>query len=169
MKTGGPLRVVHVGKFYPPATGGMERVLESLCEEPTGGVESRVIVFNNRPATVHEIVRGVPVTRVGIVGRAGSVPLAPALPAEIRRARGDLLIVHEPNPWALLSLAIARPTLPVAIWFHSEVVRPRLQYALFYHPLARRAYQRARRIVVSSPALGEDASALQPYRDKVRV
>lgn len=169
MKAGGPLRVVHVGKFYPPATGGMERVLESLCEGPTGGVESRVIVCNTRRATVREVVRGVPVTRVGIVGQAGSVPLAPALPAEIRRARGDLMIVHEPNPWALLSLAVARSTLPVAIWFHSEVVRPRLQYSLFYHPLARRAYQRARRIVVSSPSLGEHASALQPYRDKVRV
>jgi len=164
-----PIRVVHVGKFYSPATGGMERVLESLCEGATSGVESRVIVFNDRRTTVREVVRGVPVTRVGTVGQAGSVPIAPSLPAEIRRARGDVLIVHEPNPWALLSLAIARPALPTAVWFHSEVVRPRVQYALFYHPLARGAYQGAHRIVVSSPPLGEHAAALQPYRDKVRV
>jgi glycosyltransferase involved in cell wall biosynthesis len=164
-----PLQVIHVGKFYPPVRGGMERVLESLCEEPGGRVQSRVIVFNTTWTTVREDVRGVGVTRVGTVGAAGSVPIAPSFPTELRRARGDLMVVHEPNPWALLSLAIARPALPIAVWFHSEVVRPRLQYALFYHPLARPVYERARRIVVSSPLLAEHAVALAPYRDRVRV
>ena len=44
----------------------------------------------------------------------------------------DVLILHEPNPWALLSYAAVRPRLPLAIWFHSDVVRPALQYQLFY-------------------------------------
>jgi glycosyltransferase involved in cell wall biosynthesis len=164
-----PLQVVHVGKFYPPVRGGMERVLASLCEGPAGQVESRVIVFNTSWTTVRENVRGVGVTRVATVGAAGSVPIAPSFPAELRRARGDLMVVHEPNPWALLSLAVARPALPTAVWFHSEVVRPWLQYALFYHPLARPVYERARRIVVSSPLLADHAAALEPYRDRVRV
>jgi rhamnosyl/mannosyltransferase len=163
------IQVVHVGKFYPPVTGGMERVLQSLCEGPSDKVENRVIVFNTTSTTLREEVRGVGVTRVGTIGAAGSVPIAPSFPAELGRARGDLMVVHEPNPWALLSMAIARPTLPIAVWFHSEVVRPRLQYALFYHPLARRVYARARRIVVSSPLLAEHAEALGPYRDRVRV
>jgi glycosyltransferase involved in cell wall biosynthesis len=164
-----PIRVVHIGKFYPPVTGGMERVLESLCAEPADGVESRVIVCNTSGRTVREELRGVGVTRVGTLGAAGSVPIAPSFPAELRRARGDLMVIHEPNPWALLSAALARPRLPTAVWFHSEVVRPRLQYALFYHPLARRVYERARRIVVSSPLLAEHAAALMPYRERVRV
>lgn len=163
------IQVVHVGKFYPPVTGGMERVLQSLCEGPAGDVDSRVIVCNTSATTVREQVRGVGVTRVGTLGAAGSVPIAPSFAAELRRARGDLMVVHEPNPWALLSLAVGRATLPVAIWFHSEVVRPRLQYALFYHPLARGVYTRARRIVVSSPLLAEHAQALAPHRDRVRV
>ena len=108
-------------------------------------------------------------TRVGTIGAAGSVPIAPGLPIELRRARADLIVLHEPNPWALLSLAMARPRAPLFVWFHSEVVRPRLQYALFYHPLARTVYKRARRIVVSSPALGEQAAALAPYRDRIAV
>jgi glycosyltransferase involved in cell wall biosynthesis len=59
--------------------------------------------------------------------------------------------------------------VPLAIWYHSDVVRPALQYALFYAPIAKIAYDRAERMVVSSPPLGEHAEALKPYRDRVRV
>jgi rhamnosyl/mannosyltransferase len=97
------------------------------------------------------------------------VSIAPALPSRLRRQRADLIVLHEPNPWALLSFTLARPRVPLAIWFHSEVVRPRWQYALFYHPVARAAYREARRIVVSSPALAEHASALAPHADRIIV
>jgi glycosyltransferase involved in cell wall biosynthesis len=162
-------RVLHVAKFYPPAAGGMERVVETLCRASDGIVESAVLALNAGPETVEEVVAGVPVTRVGVVARAGSVPIAPALQRHLRRADADLIVLHEPNPWALLSYAVARPKAPLAIWYHSDVVRPPLQYALFYAPLARTAYARARRFIVSSPPLGEHAEALKPYRDRIRV
>jgi rhamnosyl/mannosyltransferase len=79
------------------------------------------------------------------------------------------MIVHEPNPWALVSLLVARSRIPYAIWFHSAVIRPRLQYRLFYAPIARPIYDGARRFVVSSPALAERSAALQPYRDRISV
>jgi rhamnosyl/mannosyltransferase len=172
-------RVLHLGKFYPPVAGGMERVLETLCLVSSGLVESHVLVAHTELKTVEEEVPvggtdGFPrahvhVTRVGTVGAFGSVHVAPNFVAELRRARPDLIVLHEPNPWALLSYALARPSAPLAIWYHSDVVRPALQYALFYAPFAKFAYGRADRIVVSSPALADHASVLQPYRNRVRV
>ena len=162
-------KVLHVAKFYPPAPGGMERVVQTLCKASDGIVESRVLALNGGRETIEEVVDGVPVTRVGVVARAGSVPIAPGLERHLRRADADLIILHEPNPWALLSYALARPQAPLAIWYHSDVVRPALQYWLFYAPLARPAYTRARRFIVSSPPLGEHAGPLQPYRDRIRV
>jgi rhamnosyl/mannosyltransferase len=147
----------------------MERVVQSLCAATAGRVESRVVAFNTAKATVREEIDGVAVTRVGVAGAAGSVPVAPGLWRELRRVRADLLVVHEPNPWALTSLLFARVRIPVVVWFHSEVVRPRLQYALFYEPVARPIYGRARRIAVSSPALAEQAMQLSRYRDKIAV
>ena len=39
------MRVTHLGKFYPPMPGGMERVLQSLCEgERQRGIDSRALV-----------------------------------------------------------------------------------------------------------------------------
>jgi glycosyltransferase involved in cell wall biosynthesis len=167
--TPGVLDVLHVGKFYPPVPGGMEQVVESLCHATGEGIACRVLAFNTGRSTVREQVAGISVTRVGTIGMAGSVPIAPALVSELRRTRADVMILHEPNPWALLSWAIARPRTPLAVWFHSEVVRPRLQYSLFYHPLFRTVYQHARRIVVSSPQLAEHAASLAPYRDRITV
>ena len=162
-------RVLHVAKFYPPAPGGMERVVETLCQASAGIVESQVLALNHDPGTLEEVVNGVAVTRVSVLARAGSVPIAPSLASHLRRADPDLIILHEPNPWALLAYAVAQPRAPLAIWYHSDVVRPAFQYALFYAPLARIAYRRARRFIVSSPPLGEQSAALTPHRERITV
>ena len=41
-----PVRVVHVGKFYPPVPGGMERVVQSLCAVTKGRLDNQVLAFN---------------------------------------------------------------------------------------------------------------------------
>jgi glycosyltransferase involved in cell wall biosynthesis len=163
------VRVLHVGKFYPPHHGGMERVLETLCLVSRGMVESSVLVTNASRTTVEDEIDGVRVTRLATIGAAGSVPIAPAFAAALRRAEADLMILHEPNPWALLSYTLARPRVPHVIWYHSDVVRPAVQYAAFYAPVAHAAYSRARRFIVSSPPLAAHAVPLQRYQDRVRV
>jgi hypothetical protein len=56
------VRVVHVGKFYPPVPGGMERVIQGLCEgERALGVDSRALVVSTERETVADSVNGVPV------------------------------------------------------------------------------------------------------------
>jgi len=115
-------RVLHVGKFYPPVSGGMERVVQALCRASSGLVENRVLVMNTSAATIEDDVEGVRVTRVGTVGAAGSVTIAPAFTQHLRRAAADLIVLHEPNPWALLSYALVRPPSPLAVWYHSDVV-----------------------------------------------
>ena len=115
--------------------------------------------------TTHEVVDGVPVTRVGSPLTVGAVAVAPTLPLWLARADADLVVLHEPNPMALLAYFVARPKAPLVIWYHSEVVRPGWRYRLFYHPLLEFALRRAARVVVASPLL-HDAPALAAYRAK---
>src|SRR5262245_33377792 len=147
----------------------MERVVQSLCTVTKGRLDSRVIAFNTSSRTIEDVVDDVRVTRVGTWGSAGSVPVAPGFPSYLRRVDADVMILHEPNPWALLSYAAVRPRVPLAVWFHSDVIRPRLQYDLFYAPVARPAYRDAARFIVSSPALAEQSVALKPFRDRITV
>ena len=161
-------RVVHVGKFYPPVSGGMERVLQLLCERERAEVDTRVLVANTRRVTVHENVQGVPVTRVANIGSAGSVALCPSLPLWLSRAEADVTVIHEPNPMALMAYALARPPGKLIVWFHSEVVRDRWKYALLYRPWFAHAMRRASRVVVASPPM-RDVEQLRGFDTKTVV
>ena len=161
--------VLHVGKFYPPAAGGMERVVQLLCEGEQETTDSRVLVANTRPGTVRETWSGIDVTRVSSIGAIGSVGVCPMFPLELARAARDVTVIHEPNPLALVSDWVSAQRGPLVVWFHSEVIRPQWKYRLLYRPFLRRVLRRASRIVVSSPNLAEHAAELQDFREKCVV
>ena len=162
------LKILHFGKYYPPSRGGIETVVETLCRGERESAESQALVINRNGPTIHEIVDGVPVLRVGSVATIGAVSVAPTLPAWLSRAQAHVIVLHEPNPMALVAYAIARPRIPLVVWFHSEVIRPRWRYRLFYRPFLDFALRRASRIVVASPPM-IDVPALAPYRHKCVV
>jgi glycosyltransferase involved in cell wall biosynthesis len=163
------MRVLHVGKYYPPVPGGMERVLQLLCEHERREVDSRVLVASVDRTTSHEVRNGVPVTRAGTLARIGSVGLSPMLPIELSRAGADITVVHEPNPIALVADFVTRRRGPLVVYFHSEVVRAEWKYRLAYRPFLSRVLDRAARILVASPAMAETALQLSGYRDKCVV
>ena len=163
------IEVLHVGKYYPPAPGGMERVVQLLCEGEQATTDSRVLVSNTSKRTLRERWRGVDVTRVASLAAIGSVGVCPAFPLALWRATRDVTVIHEPNPLALVSHWAAAQRGPLVVWFHSEVLRPQWKYRLMYRPFLRRVLRRANRIVVSSPNLAEHAAELQEFRDKCAV
>jgi rhamnosyl/mannosyltransferase len=162
------LRVLHVGKYYPPERGGIETVVENLCRGERPAADSRALVLNKTARTTEETIDGVPVVRVASVVTIGAVSISPLLPLRLARATADVMVLHEPNPMALLAYAMARPRMPLVVWFHSEVIRPRWRYRLFYHPLLEFALRRATRIVVASPPMLE-VRPLRPHRLKCAV
>jgi rhamnosyl/mannosyltransferase len=162
------LRVLHLGKYYPPTRGGIETVVATLCRGERVSADTQALVINRRGPTLSDVVDGVPVVRVRNLATVGAVSLAPTLPMWLARARADVLVLHEPNPMALVAYALARPATPLVVWFHSEVIRPEWQYQLLYRPFLEFALRRASRIVVASPPMLE-APALAPYRNKCAV
>lgn len=163
------MKVLHVGKFYPPAPGGMEKVVQMLCEGERRAIDSTVMAAHTQAVTVRETFNGVPVTRVASYANIGSVGVCPAFPLHLSRAERDVTVLHEPNPLALVSDFVARQQGPLIVWFHSEVLRPAWKYRLMYRPFLRRVLHRAARIVVSSPPLADHAVELQDYREKTVV
>jgi rhamnosyl/mannosyltransferase len=162
------LRILHLGKYYPPDRGGIETVVETLCRGERPTVDTQALVLNTVNRTTEETLNEVPVRRVASMTHVGAVSVAPTLPLWLSRADADVIVLHEPNPMALLAYAIARPNTPLVVWIHSEVIRPKLQYRLFYQPLLEFALRRAAQIVVASPPM-LNLPALARYQDKCTV
>jgi glycosyltransferase involved in cell wall biosynthesis len=163
------VKVLHLGKFYPPAKGGMETILALICERTAQHVKNRVLVANTSSSTVEERHGSIEVTRVAALARVGAVAVCPRLPFDLAREESDIIVLHEPNPMALVSYFLARPRGRLIVWYHSDVIRPNWRYRLFYRPFLRFALARAVRVVVSSPALGASAPELQDFQAKCTV
>ena len=148
------MKVLHVGKFYPPVRGGMETVLGALCEGTAARWQVRAVVAHAGARTLRERRAGVEVVRVGTLARAWSVSLSPGLARELWRERFDCVVLHEPNPPAGTLLALHTPAPHLIVWHHSDIVRPAWANAT-YGRVQRALYARAARVIVAAPPLAE--------------
>lgn len=177
------MRVLHLGKYYPPFPGGMETVLANLAEGlVAAGDEVAVLVAggDGSPQLRHIGAPGLPeagrVIRLPVQGIVNSQPLVLDLPAALRRIllgfRPDLVHLHLPNPLAAATWLLLRtggePLPPLAVWQHADMTRQRVG-RLLVGPVVQACLGAAAGICVSSSSLREGSRELARWRDKVEV
>lgn len=167
------MRVLELGKFYPPHHGGMETALRDVC---LGLVErghevTALVAASTRTGSVLD-EEGVQVHRLPCYANLRSVPLTPTLPARLRgvlrRFDPDVVHLHLPNPWVASVWMTAGDARPLVVTYHSDIVRQRL-LSRFWLPWRRRLLQRARRITVTSEALCASSEALRRVQSRCTV
>lgn len=162
------LRVLHVGKFYPPHRGGMESHVETLCRELMADVDVEVLVSADGPRTVRETVDGVPVARIGTVATLASASVNPGMARAIRRSGADVVHFHHPNPTAVLSYLASGRRGSLVVTYHSDIIRQRVLGALFT-PVLHRFLRGAHAILASSPDYARSSPVLRAHADRVRI
>jgi glycosyltransferase involved in cell wall biosynthesis len=172
----GPMRILHIGKYYPPVPGGMERFLGDLAQtQRSAGHEVAVLV------NAHKRSRGVQdpawIRRVPVWMRLVFAPISPVFPFWLHRAirdfKPDVLHLHMPNLsafWALMLPSALR--IPWVVHWQSDVEQSKLALRLAYP--AYRAFEyalleRAEAIVVTSPQYLEASHPLEPWKQKCQV
>ena len=164
------LRVCHLGKYYPPAPGGIETHVRTLAQAQAAlGAQVSVYCINHRAGpTVREEDGPVSVTRFRPAASVAKLDLCPELVQALARVEADILHMQVPNPSMILAILAARPKIPLVITYQSDLVKQRLSAALF-RPLERRAYQRVAAILPTSPTYPAGSRFLRPYGDRVEV
>lgn len=179
-----PMKIMQIGKYYPPYLGGMETVLRNISEGLLDrACEVTTLVAGHDFVEREESLRG-PETgssgrlvRAAVFGHFNSQPLTLNLAGLIRReiSRQDpqLVHLHLPNPLAAAAwLMLARSGMikmpPLAVWYHADITRQRLG-RLLVKPVVAACLREAVGISVSSATLKENSPVLGPWEEKVEV
>jgi len=176
------MRVLHIGKFFPPHPGGIERSSADLAAALAArGVETAVLAHAEPGTHRSRSFRrdDIDVTLAACHRQLMYVPLSPSFPWRlaqlIRRFRPDLLHLHVPNTSAFSALFLrSARRLPWVVHWHADVASDarhpglRLGYRL-YKPWEQALLARARAVIATSANYLNASAALAAWRDKVRV
>ena len=157
------MRVLQLGKFFPPILGGIEIVTWELAEGlHQSGIDVEVLCANQGPDTVREQApSGYGVVRAGSWGQLLATSMSPSLVVEMSRRRHsqDVIHVHMPDPMAAVAIWATRPESRVVVHWHSDVVRQRRAQTL-YRPLQDWLLARADAVIATSDAYAHASGAL---------
>jgi len=185
-RAGGPTatqpvaQVLHLGKYYPPEPGGVEQVVQSLIEATRGELTHwALLAARTGTSRIEEI----PGARLHFLRQRGSFLLAPYLPTLPfvlhrlrRRVAAPVILLHAPNPFAVVALAQSLAVRPkrekLAVWYHADVLFDsrwkRFVHAL-YLPFERSVFRRADAFVAATPHHIRSSPTLRRYEERARV
>lgn len=176
------IRVLHLGKFFPPHPGGIERFVADLAAEQAAQGMSVHVLAHAEPGTWRSRHFGAGDVEVDLAACHGQfvyAPVSPAFPRLLARAirefKPDVLHIHVPNTsafWALLSPAARR--LPWIVHWHADIPPDSRRRALraayrLYKPWEQALLRRARAVIATSQAYADSSVALRPWLGKVGI
>ncbi|MBX6313269.1 MAG: glycosyltransferase [Isosphaeraceae bacterium] len=158
----------HLGKYYPPAPGGIETNVRILAQAQAElGLEVKVFCVHHRSSrTVVEADGPVEVTRFGRWARVDKLDLCPGLSAAVAACDADLFHLHVPNPTMILALLAARPGKPVVVTYQADPLNHPIRARLF-RPFERRAYRMVPTVFQTSPYYAAGSRFLRRYTDRL--
>lgn len=150
------MKILQIGKYYPPDFGGIETVTQLLAEGLNeAGVSCDVLCVSSARETTIDEYKGYRVIRVGSFGTKFSVSLSPSLILWLWRICNsyDVIHLHLPNPLAELAIFIVRPNAKLVLHWHADVDSKKFGIlAKLHSPLTRWIIKRASRVIGATKA-----------------
>jgi rhamnosyl/mannosyltransferase len=161
-------RILHVGKFYTPAPGGIESHVHDLAVRQARVANVSVVVSNGPARSEVSEVEGVRVTRLARLGTIASMPICPSLRGAIRRSPADIVHIHLPNPSSALAFINSGHSGKLIVTHHADTLGRKV-LRLFSDPFVARLMAMANSIIVTSERYLRSSEELKPFRDKCRI
>ena len=165
------LRIVHLGKFFHPAHGGIERAVRSLAHAQAElGCQVQVICMDHERSRTTRFDRDGPIEIIRLRRSLsfGKIDFCPDLGRAIRDSGADLIHLHTPNPSMIFGLMCSGDRTPLAVSHHSDIVKQKLRRIAF-GLMERACYDRAALVLAMSPTYVDGSAPLQRCREKVGV
>jgi rhamnosyl/mannosyltransferase len=162
------MKILHIGKYYYPSRGGVEKVVQTLAEAQVRDHCVGVVVANQGAETRAELMNGVNVARLGTAFIFFGQPICWELFSRLKDKEYDVVHIHLPNPFAEIAYLVSRPRGRMVVTYHSDIVRQKFLF-WFYQPVQRYFLSLAYRIMATSQKLIEYSPVLSRFSDKCSV
>ncbi len=180
------MHIVHLGKYYHPAKGGVETHVRTLAQGQAAlGHRVTVVGINHLDSSGNDVTHQhlgrttsiveqdgqVEVIRVGRIGNLARFDITTNLLKtlkQIQRTAVDVWHLHTPNVSMILALFQRQLSGPLVITHHSDVIKQKSLYR-FLAPFENRVYRDAPLLLSDSPGYIDGSQMLQRYRDRVDV
>lgn len=167
------IKVLQVGKFYPPDTGGIESTIYEITEGLNKrGMVCDVLCSNNKNNYSEEFIQkdtySYKVFRVKSLGKKFSTSIAPQMITKLREIIKyyDIIHIHHPDPMAALALFLSNhKKKKVFLHWHSDIVKQRFLLP-FYLPLLRWLQKRADIIIATTEKYIQESEQLKDFKEK---
>jgi glycosyltransferase involved in cell wall biosynthesis len=136
------MKILVLGKYYPPVLGGIETHLRDLALALSREHETTLLVHNESPKDVIDTVDNVRLVRSGAIAKLFNQPISPGMFTHFRRLDPDVVHLHAPNAWTTLVALLMAGSRPLVVSHHADILgREPLRSLVMigYRRLARRA------------------------------
>lgn len=146
------MKILHIGKYYPPYPGGIETYCKVLCETLISkDIEVDIIVANNTKEYSRETINRVKVFRLPRSFLLNSIPVCFKLFILFRKLiknnKYDAIHLHFPNPMAEIAYLLFGNGIKLIITYHTDIGM-RYKLKLLYMPIIKRLFASASHIIV---------------------
>ena len=181
------MHIIHLGKYYFPAVGGMESLIRSQAHaQAESGHKVEVVVINHlTPSGADVLGKSLGITqtstendgavlvhRASRFGNIAKCDFTMSLRDSIRmiaKRKPDVWHLHTPNATMVLCLqGLLNQCKPLVVTHHSDIINQRVLRPA-YNWAERRVYNRASLILSDSPNYIEGSRQLHPFLNKVDV
>lgn len=161
------IKILHLGKFYPPDYGGIESVTKSIIDDTTKEIGHKIICFSKKRKRYINDNKNI--TRCNVLFNIKNQPISLKYffksIFEFRKA--DIIHVHCPNILAYAALLFCFGKKIIIHW-HSDILKKGILYKVI-QPLEHYILNKSNRIIVTSSEYFDYSKPLKRFSDKVTV
>lgn len=173
------LKILHIGKYFPPVHGGIEYALYNLVDATSDLYDNTVLVAGPKKGFSDTMAEGYRVIRIGETFNLFYNSIVPSLPGFLTKLRMqerfDVIVIHYPNAMANIAFLFSRRSHAgnekMAVIYHSDVLLSGFAgfvYSL-YSWVDDMVFRRAHRVITTSLHLIRSSPVLSRMEDKCRV
>lgn len=166
------MKILHIGKYYPPFQGGTEKVNFDIVEalNKLEGFEVDELCFAH--SVGYKDIDKFPykVYRLPIRGIKFSTPLPKSFFSTYKKIRNnyDVIHIHLPNPIVSIAPLVFKTKAKIVLHWHCDITKQK-KLKLFYNPIQQALLMKSSKIVVTSRKYADFSPDLKDFQDKIEV